>query len=478
MTASRHQKIIDRMRAEGGLAALHPAASDTKPALPAEETLAAGFIGLNLSGYRSEEGWKSKLRDGIWHERSLMFKIDRETSSVLVTAPEARRRTSFVSLDLKTSASREIAFPDLPTEIPFTGSDRPFDFSADSLYVGDKDKIYRYRFARAEWEAIPVPIQRAGQVVVVSGHVFISTAENLLELDPETRNISLIASSRRRPPENQMDTNWDPRVGVYARADGKLGALFGTTLHSIDFDPANRAWENLTDTHIPRPDRTHGQWLALFYSPVGALALLSGAPNVPHRLLEFRYNEAAPATLLADTNWERQVRDTNLTALTPRWVWPKEFPMDTSFFAGDGTSLWILTPRKFWYGPSNGIEQVEFTDSRQATLFHFIPEIRAPMSVPIRFENSSPACDPLDSPQSGLAYQSMRVLTQRPNLNLLFLDTPESLILAVPNIMGHWRIPKSSLQARFDAQKKSLPIEARTAASQTHRPTGTNAPPP
>ena len=78
-----------------------------------------------------------------------------------------------------------------------------------------------------------------------------------------------------------------------------------------------------------------------------------------------------------------------------------------------------------------------------------------PYSAPIRFQSSKPAFDP--------------------HVRLLWLDTRESLIIAAANVRGHRRIPKSSLAARFSAQKESLIEKARMATSQTNRPAGTNA---
>jgi hypothetical protein len=474
MTAKRRVGSIDSLRrvARAGSPAV-PNVTAARPVASAEEPFEAGFIGWNLRAMGLGDGWRPRLQDGIFHQDRLLFKIDYIPPPIILSqiSAEANWRTSFVSVDPKTGASKEIAFP----EYAYSAYDRTFDFSADSLYVGGRDKIYRYRFGPATWEAIPVPIERAVQLVVLSGRVYISTAVNLLELDPDSRNVRIIASSRRRPTENQLDSHWDQRLGVYARADGKLGAVIGG-LASADFDPVSSAWENFTD--IPAYRSEPSQWLTLLFSPGGALELLSGSPSKPHRLLAFWNNYSTPATLLADTKWEMQCPDTNLTAMAPRWEWPKEFDLDTCFLLGDGKSLWALAPRKLHLGLGQELEKVQFSDNRQATLLHFLPDFRAPFSTPMRFQNSNPAVDPLDYEQSGLQPHFSRGFGTPLNRNMVMLDTPENVVLGVPNVMGLWRFPKSGLEARFSAQSESLRIKARAATSPIHLPAGTNLVPP
>jgi len=259
--------------------------------------------------------------------------------------------------------------------------------------------------------------------------------------------------------------------------------MFGA-LASVDFDPDTSAWEHLIQMPIPRSELSDRRGPQMFCSPAGALVLLSGLPPVPHRLLAFWNNEATSATLLADTKWENREQELNPTLralmnLTPQWAWPKEFDLDTSFFLVEGKSLWILTPRKIWTGAGTGLrgfENAQFSDDRQATLFHFVPEMSVPFSAPIRFQSSNPAFDPLDPTQHGITDQSFsRTGNGFVSQRLLWLDTPGSLVLASAYVRGHWRIPKSSLEARFSTQKESLTEKARMAASQTNRPAGTNA---
>ena len=81
--------------------------------------------------------------------------------------------------------------------------------------------------------------------------------------------------------------------------------------------------------------------------------------------------------------------------------------------------------------------------------------------------------------QSGMDGQNdryyLRIPSPHSNLGVIWLDTPDSLILAVPNVLGHWRIPKSSLAARFAAQKESGRAAVGAAASQINQLAGTNA---
>ena len=147
-----------------------------------------------------------------------------------------------------------------------------------------------------------------------------------------------------------MDFELDESGRSYRRAYLRPGAVLDT-LGSIDFDPQTSSWRHLIQMPTPRANFFTGHELAMFYSRAGALALLSGIPSVPHRLLAFWNNETTTATLLADTKWENREKDTNLTEralmdLAPQWTWPKEFDLDASLFLCEGKSLWILNPAK------------------------------------------------------------------------------------------------------------------------------------
>jgi hypothetical protein len=204
-------------------------------------------------------------------------------------------------------------------------------------------------------------------------------------------------------------------------------------------------------------------------------------------LLAFWNDEPTATNLLADPKWEKRDQDTNFTSqalmsLTPQWVWPKELNMDTSLFLGEGKSLWLLTPRKLWNAPNQPQEYAQFSDDRHATLFHFVPEMRVPFSVPIRFLNHNQACDPFDTAQSGATSHTIMdrfgaspLGLGSPDSLMLWLNTPEDLVLAVPNFMGYWRIPKSAIETRFAAQRNSLINEVRTQAAPINPPAGTNA---
>ena len=214
LTASLRDRTIQGLRNAAGLSPLQPdPPPPAKPVVPPEEPIEASFTDWNFRGFGSDDEWTPRLEQGISHAQRILFEFNYMGHSFLLNN-DTRRRTSFVSVDANTGASREIAFPTTIT-LPFSANDRVFDFSADSLFVGDKDKNYRYRFDRAEWSRLLFPMERALQLVALNSRVYISTAVNLLELDPDSRVVRVLASSRRLPPENEMDTNWDQRVPVF-----------------------------------------------------------------------------------------------------------------------------------------------------------------------------------------------------------------------------------------------------------------------
>ena len=146
----------------------------------------------------------------------------------------------------------------------------------------------------------------------------------------------------------------------------------------------------------------------------------------------------------------------------PLWQWPEPFRMELpafhvpNFFM-EGDDLWALQPRKvapLFGRPAE--EPVAFSDARNATLFHFVRGLRQPLAVPLRFEREGQPVDPL------VAHGAL------PG-NAIWLVTDLGVVVSTGDSeLGHWFIPKSVLDRRWEAFRKSAQAEAGLPA--TSRP--------
>ena len=475
LTTNQWNAAVDSFRGAAGVsrAAILPGPQTAvlpppQNTLPTEVPIEAAFTAWDLS-VGAGAGWKQKVNNVIWHDGKALFQVfcSAPGSIPAVFPMSSKDRVVFVLVGSEPGAYKEIPFPVNPA----AGTIRFFDFSTDSICLECRDKIYIYGFDRREWEAIPVPMDYAYTFSAVNGRLYIDTKVNLFELDPKTRNLRIIASSRRQPPESEMDTLWDQRPYLFPRADHRLGAVT-SDLRFFRFDSIAGTWERSPEKAVPKSGASGLRWRRWLYSPSGPLLMIYGSWALPHRLLEFP-DDGDFITLLADQKWEKRAGYTNspddraLTDLVPKWNWPPEFDLDSSYVIGDPSSLWILSPRTDRDVISHPTDSPQYSDEREATIFHFVPDRRAPFSVPIRLQENIPGVTPF----AGTSGNNFPPATRngQQTRSLFWFEAPDSLVFVVPNVLGQWRIPKATFEARFPVQNtiRSNPEPGRGASTGT-----------
>ncbi len=442
--------------------------------LPAEIPIVAAFTPWDLR-VGTDAGWKQNVEAVVWHDGKGLFRVHCTPPPRFGPAAYpigSKDRMVFVLVGAKSGGNQEIPFPDDP-DARLTHF---YDFSTNSIYVACRDKVSRYRLDRHEWEDTPIPADQILRMTVLNGRVYVTTKVNLFELDPETRNLRIIASSRRQPPESEMDTLWDDLPSLFPRADNRLGAVT-SDFRFFRFDPNTGAWARGPEKAMPKMGDRGMQWRFWYYSPSGPLLMISGLVSRLHRLLEFP-DDGDFFTLLADRKWEKRARITNspvdsvLTDLVPKWDWPDDFDLDTSVVVGDQTSLWVFSPRTDRDGQGNPTDNPEFSDEREATLFHFVPDRRDPFSVPIRLQENILGVNPLAGRSGNISPPAAMI--GMPTRTVFSFEAPDSLVFVVPRVLGQWRIPKTSLEARFAVQRTTPPNPAPGHGSSNSAPAATN----
>jgi len=143
---------------------------------------------------------------------------------------------SYLSVDPEKGVLMEIPFP---TERGGVGS--IFEVSPNALFVEAGGHLLRYRFSEKAWDEIPAPLEGASQMVWSGDRLFISRQDGLIAVQPDSKTVQVLVSSRRRPPVNDIDSQWPSGTLIYPLSGGKLGALPGDKC--LTFDPATQAWK-------------------------------------------------------------------------------------------------------------------------------------------------------------------------------------------------------------------------------------------
>jgi hypothetical protein len=453
-------RAIERLRQVAGVPREPEPA---KEALPAQKVLEVKFIQWNLR------------RPGIDPDRmpsfhGMMARNGKLWLRVIYVAPghmvEFRLglpgdfQTTYLAVDPQKGVEDEISFPG-KLGVP----DDAFEVCADSLFVNAQGHLYRYKFQDRTWEEIPAPLERSSQLVWLNGSLFVSRSDGLLRVNPETKTVAILVSSRRQPASNEIDPLWHDGIWIYGRPDGKLGVL--SQDHCFDFDPATEQW-NIRSLQLSGGNNYFSMW-RFYTSAAGAQEFLTG-PGVADRYLIGYWNDNRPpeSLLMESSTIFKQKDPASEQRLQPvRWDWPKDFPLEPSSIAVEDQKLWALCPRKVWQFTSlDAEESVKFLDDRQATLFYFEAGSRQPLSAPIHFEDLDRAVvskgkindQPVDSlsPDGGGYMPGLASIGRHIGNAMFWLKTPDGLVFGSPNYCGHWLIPNSALETMTQREGQSL----------------------
>lgn len=449
-----------RLRNKAGLITAETPKKIAIAPMPPEELVHAVFVPWQLKNPDMEDGLHPKQQRLIVHNGRLWARICYLADNTLIpmSAP-----TAFVSIDPESGICREITFPEKTTF-----KDTGFDLTDDSLYVSTKSGLHRYRFRQETWEKIPVPLDEAAQVVAVKGRIYLTTATALLEVEPETRAIQLLASSRRLPAVNNADSLWNVQARTYSRSDRKLGVLVSNRFLSLD--PATRAWTE--GPEVPKSDPFNNQVFS--FSGGGAHAVFP-ATRWDRFLLGYWHGMATLDSLLEDH--KAALGESPNPALTKgleptRWDWPARFELESSRIIADDNALWVLAPRHISTIGFIPTEPVAFSDNRNATLFRFEPESRRPLSVGVAFESHESVVDPFEPKKGGFLMEWHMFLFGVRALDgtVSWLQTPAGLVYEIPALAGHWLIPASPLEKRLASLRANGRKEANVKEPESPAP--------
>jgi len=451
---------IEKLRQKANLAV--PVANVPEKTVPAADMLEAKFIAWKLPGPGIETGRTPHFSGMIFRNGKLWVRV-RYTLSDRGWPESGTVPTTYLAVNPQSGAEEEIPFPAKLGE-----PDAGFEVSPDSLFVSAHGQVYRFKFLEKIWEEISAPVEGGSQFVWLKGNLFASRSDGLLQINPDSKAVEILVSSRRQPAINDIDPLWTGQTRIFLLSDGRLGALSEDRCFS--FDPVAKIW-NSQVSPMAGTNNFFSSWTR-FTSASGAQRFLTG-PLAHWYLLGYWHDGHAPESLLMETApWKMPAHPREKLLQPMRWDWPENFPLEPSSILADEQALWVLCPRKTYQNQMfpQAREPVKFSDARQATLFHFDSESRAPQSVPIHFESNSKIVipivngQPVDmlSPMAGgyLGIQE-RIVSHEGN-TVFWLKTPDGFIFGAPKYCGHWLIPNAALQTKLDAQRALLRQQSKT----------------
>lgn len=370
-----------------------------------------------------------------------------EEDSFLMNFP-----TTYVVVDLTTGACDEIPFP------PALGfPDAHFEVTEDSLFASVGDHLQRYRFKTKTWEKVVVPIEGGASITAIGDALYLGSRESLLELDPKTHGVRVLASSRRRPADNELDELWKTDARVFAWPDGWLGVQTGSDVFSLD--PTNRVWSKASPPADPRRRK-----MIPLVSTEGVELLLTKSDR--HRLLAFRNHgkDVVSCFLFDKPIWGRiPPAPMEPSFAEPRWQWPTPFDLEYACLLAEQGGLWVWQPRRIPNRFNTPQEPVVFRDGRNATLLWFESGRRQALPLAFRFEKDGQPFDPFEAEQNSHMGWFYGLGPPMPHCLLI----PEGMVVSCAWAKpGHWLIPKAELEARLKSLREKLPEAAITGGTK------------
>ena len=193
-----------------------------------------------------------------------------------------------------TSALFLVSLPGFQTqriEITDAGNSRSARATPDAFYVEyykrNDSTQYLARFDRKTqvWEERAIKTTFSDtQFYVVAGTVYWVMREGgLARYDWDKNEVTLLASSRRKPPQNQFDNSPDYQVtSVFAGPGQRPCALIGNGVYYLQDQPGN--WEQVYDTDYFTSTRMQKD-KTLVWSQDGEVVLLDPAQPAPQYLM-------------------------------------------------------------------------------------------------------------------------------------------------------------------------------------------------
>ena len=334
----------------------------------------------------------------------------------------------------------------------------------DFVYVCKSDRISRFGLKTKRWEALPVPLEGSVPLTigtqtsrvpgdvrmsVCGGRLIICTPDSILELSEDGQRVRILASARRRPAMNLLDSLEysvvsDDRRGlppVFQGPNESLRTLFQGKVYTCDTNTMD--WSE-TLTLPPSEDPP----LCL---PFEAGMVFRQATSGQTRWWLLSNTRSSLDLLLAQPDAARPPSQA-------RWVLPKELASVRSIPSFQGDTLCILEGELNLQTDLSDRAVLDQENGHHLTLFKY--EVRSAQSsrTPLWFELPEEGYFSWLMPKLNLAGKTTEYPTDQGRKAryclgpTVFQSTPEGFIISGNHVPGFWLLcPDSAQASRFSS---------------------------
>lgn len=224
--------------------------------LPAAVTVA---VSLPKGTELRERGWKQwKLMDGrLWVET--WARVSASYSTANSAGYQDYTERSLVEINLSAPNAKTVHYTERDRKDTFGSDSTSWNMRRGEPLVGDKSnfvlhKNQLYRMAEGKlwqesgaglWLPMNVDLPAATRLAVVNNRLLANTPESLLELDPVTGKITVLASLRNKPARTLLDNLPDlAQASLFSGPQGALRVAVKDTVY--ERNAGNGDWQRVT----------------------------------------------------------------------------------------------------------------------------------------------------------------------------------------------------------------------------------------
>ncbi|HKX61051.1 MAG TPA: hypothetical protein VJS65_04390 [Verrucomicrobiae bacterium] len=364
---------------------------------------------------------EGRYREGfLWLEARVGF-----LTNQILSLPRDSRSVIF-KVDLKTLTSRHSIFspavPAMGEPRYWTMLPRTFEVLGGRVYVSWRAQLLAAPIELNEWKPVDAPVAGQSRLFGVGSRLYVGATDRLLEYDPVSRETRVMASSRRRPVETELDSH--PKLGdaSFIRGDvagNVVHVIIGGVVYPWRVD--SRSWGSPISVAAGRGG------LGVVASVEDSALLGNSAMSWDAQKL-FRFTPTQAAELILEVARKspgfpmpRPPTGANVPPAAPaRWTSPGHLDPLTLPMTLEPARVLMLN-RQSLTGPQQRPSLVVFDDRS-----------REPIELRLQFNRANPF--PVDETQ---------MMGARPQL----VATPEGLVLTGRLWKGLWFIPREDLEA-------------------------------
>jgi hypothetical protein len=397
---------------------------------------------------------------------SCSWKDDRLWLGVMHGTQGSTTGRAVQAVDLGTLRAAAPAIP-----LPWTGQFAECPFGDGGFYTVDHGNLFavlpqgKIRICNLVSGAVRdidagLPPETTSTLTALDGHIYLLTTDRILELDPDSGSIQILASKRRRPPANVLDTlDWKGNPLILADSQGKRTLLMPDLMgHAIYHEGATMgAWINAGKTSASRRElvsAVDGNLLMnTGQSGHGEIQLLTATNIMP------LHSKSRPAA----GQWGRASVMMEIFGVAGKMG---GMVFQETFTAWNGTHLWALCGRGTTeMSPfSNPPFKVQSSATNaQAILWYFDPRWQHALEIPLKFSLGTG-----DVPAGMKAFQQR---LEGKAVSRIFA-TPKGLLIMLPEDFtdqlqaGFWFIPQAELDEWSESAWRSSPPQPNIHAAR------------